>query len=223
MPLVPLFHRPIGRLRVEPLDPDAIPTGARPKTASGKTSRRPHADAKVAQVRHLIEKTELTYGEIARRTGVGRASICRWTRDQAWVRNVFAPRATDTVPRARAGQKLKLRLLAERLRKLAERHVKELEDAADIDPDKLMAALQLLKMARLEAMGRRRRRKYYDAPARTGYQWQSEQDAIRTALKEMHRGGVTIDRAPKEAVELVLDAKRPPDDHPALRPRGRRR
>ena len=217
-----MFRKPIGRLRVEPLEPDAIPTGARPRTANGQASRRPHADAKVAEVRHLIEKTTLTYGEIARRTGVGRASICRWTRDQGWVRDVWAPRATDTLPTARASQKLKLRLLAERLRVLAERHIRELEDAAQVDADRLMQALQLLKMARLEAMGRQRRRKYYDAPARTGLQYMSEQDAIRTAIKEMHRGGVRIDAAPAEAVDLVLDAHRPPDG-PALRGRGRRR
>ncbi len=221
MPLVPLFYHRAGRLRVEPDDPMGIPTGERPRNAKGQASRRPHSDAKVAEVRHLIEKTRLTYGEIAARTGVGRASICRWTRDQAWVRDVFAPRATDTLPTARAGQKLKLRLLAERLRIIAERYVRELEEAPLIDADRLMQALQLLKMARLEAMGRRRRRKYYDAPARTGRQTMSEQDAIRTAIREMHRGGVTIDAAPKAAVDLVLDAKRPPDSA-ALRGRGRR-
>jgi hypothetical protein len=221
MPLVPLFRQTTGRIRVTPDDPQAIPTGARPKTAQGKTSKRPHSDAKVAEVRHYIEKTTLTYGEIARRTGVGRASICRWTRDQGWLRDVFAPRATDTLPTARAGQKLKLRLLTERLRKLAERHVRELEEAPELDPDKLMQALQLLKMARLEAMGRRRRRKTWDQPARTGQQWMDEQDAIRNALKEMHRGGVNIDAAPEEAVEFVIDANLPPAG-PALRGRGRR-
>ncbi|MFA6264928.1 MAG: hypothetical protein WC670_04330 [Pseudolabrys sp.] len=221
MPLVPLFHR-IGRLRVTPDDPEAI-VGARPQGPQGQPSRRPHTDERVAMVRRLIEQTTLTYGQIAARTQVGRASICRWTRDFGWVRPAFAPRATDRIPRPRAGQKLKLRLLAERLRALAERRVRELEEAAAIDPDKLMQALQVLKMARLEAMGRRRRRKSSDAPARTGRQWMSEQDAIRTAIKEMHRGGVTVDLAPDEAVEMVIDAKRPPEDHPALRPRGRRR
>ena len=129
--------------------------------------------------------------------------------------------ATDTLPTARAGQKLKLRLLSERLRKLAERHVLELEQAPQIDADKLMQALQLLKMARLEAMGRRRRRKYPDTPARTGRQWMDEQTAIRTAIKEMHRGGVNVDAAPKEAVELVIDANLPPLGK-AFRGRGRR-
>ena len=51
---------------------------------SPRGSRRPHTDGKVAAVRRLVETTLFTYGEISARTGVGRASICRWTRDGAW-------------------------------------------------------------------------------------------------------------------------------------------
>lgn len=222
MPLVPLFRKTTGRLRVEPDHADAVPVTARARNARGQRSRRPHSDAKVAEVRRLIEKTTLTYDAISAQAGVGKASISRWARDRGWLRPLDAPRATDRMPRHRLSQKLKLRLLAERLRKLAERHIRELEEAPLVDADKLMQALQLLKMARLEAMGRRRRRKYYDTPARTGRQWQSEQDAIRTAIKEMHRGGVNVDAAPEEAVEMVIDANLPPE-HPALRGRGRRR
>jgi hypothetical protein len=214
----PSFWSPVARIGVRP--PREEPDGTAAPRPRG--SRRPHTDAKVAKVRRLIEETPLTYGEIAEKTGVGRASICRWTRDGAWKRPAFAPRATDTVPRERAGQKLKLRRLAERLRELAERHVRELEEAAHVDPEQLVAALELLKMARLEAMGRRRRRRF-DGEPRTGAQWITRQDAIRTALKELHRGGVTVDRAPQEAIDLVIEANMPPeDDHPALRPRGRR-
>jgi hypothetical protein len=43
-------------------------------------------------------------------------------------------------------------------------------------------------------------------------------------LKEMRRGGVDIDRAPQEALDLVIDANTPVEkDHPALRERGKRR
>ena len=183
----------------------------------------PHPDAKVAAVRRLIEETTLAYGEIEAKTGVSRANICRWTRDGGWQRPVFAPRATDTVPRPRAGQHLKLRLLAERLRALAERHVRELEEAAAVDPDKLVQALEVLKMARLQAMGRKRRRRI-DGEPRTGAYWIARDEAIRTALKELQRGGVNVDRAPTEAVDLVTDAVTPPeDDHPALHPRGWKR
>jgi hypothetical protein len=175
-------------------------------------------------VHRLIETTVLTYGEIAKQTGVGRASICRWTRDGGWKRPLFAPRATDTVPSARASQKLKLRKLAERLHALAERAVRELEAQPDVDIDRLMQALQVVKMARLEAMGRRRPRRQIDMPARTGREMMARDDAIRTALKEMRRGGVDVTRIPDDAIALLEAAHTPPErDHPALRPRGARR
>jgi hypothetical protein len=155
-------------------------------------------------------------------TGVGRASICRWTRGQKWRRSAFAPRATDTIPRPRAGQKLKLRLLAERLRVIAERYVNALEEAPDTDLDTLVQALQVLKMARLEAMGRRRRRRAFKDEPRTGAWRLSRDEATRAAIREMRRGGVDTDRAPPEALDLVVEARLPPEDHPALRGRGRR-
>jgi hypothetical protein len=99
---------PLARVRVTPDEPDAI-VARRPRG-----SRRPHADLTVAKVRHLIETTELTYGEIAKRTGVGRASICRWTQDFGWQRTGWAPRATDRMPTARASHRLKARTLFRR-------------------------------------------------------------------------------------------------------------
>src|SRR5438093_217078 len=151
----------IVRLGVRPMadEPGAV-IGPRPRG-----SRRPHADATVAAVRRLIEQTTLTYTEIAARSGVGRASICRWTRDGGWQRPPFAPRATDTVPSARASARLKARTLAARLRALAERYVRELEQTPGVDLDKLGEALELAKMAKLAAMGRRRRR---NTPAASG-------------------------------------------------------
>jgi len=211
------------RLRVTPDEPAEGPPAIVEQRPRG--SRRPHTDMAVAKVRHLIEQTGLTYSEISKKTGVGRASICRWARDGKWLRPAYAPRATDLVPTLRAGRRLRMRKLATRLEALAQRHLRELEEAPEIDPDKLMQAMQLVKMARLEAMGNRRRRPglFSTSQARTGL-WASERDAaIRTALKEMRRGGVDIDRAPQEAVELVIEAYMPVDDHPALRPRGRRR
>ena len=126
------------------------------------------------------------------------------------------------MPTARAGQKLKLRKLAEKLRTLAERMVQELEATPSVDIDALMQALQVLKMARLEAMGRRRRPRWTDVP-RTGADTLSHDEAIRAALKEMRRGGVDLARVPQEALDMVIDAVTPVEDHPALRERGRRR
>jgi hypothetical protein len=211
------------RLRVTPDEPTEDPPAIIEQRPRG--SRRPHTDMAVAKVRHLIEHTDLTYSEIAKKTGVGRASICRWARDGKWLRPAYAPRATDLVPTLRAGRRLRMRKLASRLEALAERYLRELEETPGVDLDKLVQALQVLKMARLEAMGNRRRRPrlFSAGKARTGV-WASEREAaIRTALKEMRRGGVDIDRAPKEALELLIEANVPVEDHPALRPRGRRR
>ncbi len=116
-------------------------------------------------MRDLVEGSVLTYSEIAAKTGVGRASICRWTRDGAWKRPLFAPRATDTVPSARAGARLKARTLSRRLAALAERHIRELEEAPSVDPDQLREALELLKLAKLAARPKQRHRTAIEAAA----------------------------------------------------------
>jgi transcriptional regulator with XRE-family HTH domain len=219
---VPYPDSGLVRLRVTPDEPAEGPPAIIEQRPRG--SRRPHTDMAVAKVRNLIERTDLTYSEISKKTGVGRASICRWAVDGKWQRPAYAPRATDLVPTLRAGRRLRMRKLAERLEALAQRYVRELEEMPNVDPDRLMQALQLVKMTRLEAMGRRRRRPplFSTSEARTGA-WAFERDAaIRTALKEMQRGGVDIDRAPKEAVDMVIEANTPVEDYPELRERGRR-
>lgn len=60
------FAPAVVRLQVQPDKPGAI-VAPRPRG-----SRRPHKDATVAAVRRLIEKTTLTYAEIAAQTGVAR-------------------------------------------------------------------------------------------------------------------------------------------------------
>jgi hypothetical protein len=154
---------------------------------------------------------------------VAKPNITNWVRDGGWQRPPFAPRANDMMPTARAGRRLKLRRLAERLRALAERAVQELEASPRVDVDALMQALQVLKMARLEVIGGYRRRKSLGL-AETGRARLSRDEAIRAALKDLHRGGVDIDRAPREALDLVIDANMPvEEDHPALKERRTRR
>jgi hypothetical protein len=115
-------------------------------------------------------------------------------------------------------------VLREKLQALAERCVTELWNSPTVDLDRLIQAMQVVKMARLEAMGNRRPRRHPDAPPRTGQDWIDRDTAIRAALKEMRRGGVNIDRIPVEAMALLEDAHTPPErDHPALRARGKRR
>jgi hypothetical protein len=218
--ICPHLYPPIVRLGgVTPDDPAEPPpiTHVRPPG-----SRRPHTDKVYAEVRRLIEHTALTYREIQAKTGVDSSTISCWARDGKWVRPLDAPRSSDRMPTYRASRRLKLRKLAGRLEALAERCVRELEQSPSVEVETLMQALQVLKMARLEAQGGYRRRPLFGVP-RTGAWTLSRDEAIRTALKEMRRGGVDTDRAPKEALELVIAARVPEEDHPALRPRGRRR
>jgi hypothetical protein len=208
----------IARLHVKPDEPTEGPPAI-----VGRRKGGPHTDATVEAVRRLIVGTTLSYREIALKTGVAKPNITNWVRDGGWQRPPFAPRANDMMPTARAGRRLKLRRLAERLRALAERMVRELENTPGVDLDKLMQALQVVKMARIEAMGRRGTFRS-PGPGMTGQDWLSREEAIRGALKEIRRGGVDIDRAPQEALDLVIDANLPvEEDHPALRPRGARK
>ena len=204
--MLPRFSSPIARIGVRPDEPGPVPA-PRPRG-----SRRPHTDARVAAVRRLIEQTTLTYGEIAAKTGVGRASICRWTRDAQWQRPPFAPRATDTVPRERAGARLKRRTLAARRDALAERAIRELEQSASVDLDRLGEALELLKMAKLAARPRRRRRPPGDAAP----------ELPTRAIMQLCAGDVDLHRAPRPAVEDFLENREPPREEAGPHRRGRR-
>ncbi|MEA2903179.1 MAG: hypothetical protein QOI12_566 [Alphaproteobacteria bacterium] len=175
---------------------------------------RPHPDATFAAVRRLIEESTLSYGQIRARTGVSHATICRWARDGGWKRPPFAPRATDLMPTPRASAKLRRRTLAARLDALAERHVRELEESACVDPVKLGEALALLSMARLAARRRPRRRPGEIAP----------EEASRP-IGQLCVGGVDLSRAPRAAVEDFLTNREPPpkDARPRKSGRGSRR
>lgn len=198
--------------------PPHIP-GGRPKG-----SKRPHSNGTVAAVRRLIEETTLTHRQIMARTGVTNGTISKWRRDFGWKRPLFAPIASDTLPTLRARHKLKRRMLGNRLHALAERAAHELGNSATVDLDRLVAAIEVMKMARLEYMGTPRLRRRPGKPAHTEREWIDRDTAIRTALKEMRRGGVDTDRIPAEAMTLLEEAHTPPErDHPALRPRGKRR
>ena len=112
---------------------------------------RAHIAATVAEVRHLVETTLMTYAEIAQRTGVLRATIWKWSKTRAWMRPAFAPRWTHTVPVWRAGRARKRRMLGVRLVALAERYVRALEAASAVDVARLREARALLAMAKRAA------------------------------------------------------------------------
>ena len=203
-PLAP--HPPIVRLRVRP-DHDE------PKAVVGRHGpRQPHTDATFAAVRRLIEQTTLNYQQIAACTGVSTGAISYWKRDGGWKRPPFAPRANDTMPTVRASAHLRRRMLAARLDALAERHVRELEESARVDPEKLGEALELLKMARLAARRHPRRRPGDMAP-----------EEARRPIMQLCIGGVDLSRAPRAAVEDFLANREPPPEPVGPRGRGSRR
>jgi hypothetical protein len=56
----------------------------------------------------------------------------------------------------------------------------------------------------------------------TGRQWMDEREAMRRALRELKKGGVNVNKAPDEAIDLYVAAHTPPDDNPAFRESGKR-
>jgi hypothetical protein len=123
------------------------------------------------------------------------------------------------VPTVRAGRKLKLRLFAERLRTLAERYVRELEETPGVDLDKLMQALEVVKMARLAAMGSRRRRRPAEASADS---FKTLDAPARAALMEdLRAAGVRVEHAPPAALEDFIASHAAPRAEPVLRQKGR--
>ncbi len=206
----------------EPLfqGPAPAPTAIAKRGRGGRG--RPYPDSTVARVRHLLETTTLPQMEIARRTGVKQATISVWLRHNRWTRPLGSPLNPAVAALWRVGPALKLTLLTGRLVAIAERMTRELEETPDTDLDKLVQALQAVRMARVTLQGNRRR-KLLIGRARSGAETMKEDEAIRAALREMQRGGVDIDRAPQEALDLVIEANTPAaEDHPALRERGRR-
>src|SRR5947209_4354235 len=126
-----LFDPPLVRLRVEPDQPAHGPPAITEQRPRG--SRRPYTDLVVAKVKHLVEHTDLSYGQIAAKTGVHRGNISAWARDGGWQRPPNAPRAPGLWGRRRASRRWKLRKLGIQLEALANRRVRELEDAPRVD------------------------------------------------------------------------------------------
>jgi len=197
-------------MRRHPADDARAPI---PKGAYGKG--RPYADGAVETVRRLIEETTLTYHQIAARTGASPASISRWMQAGAWKRPLFAPRSMLTVPTPRATASNKHRLLSRRLLALADRTVRELEDAPAIDLDKLGQALELAKMAKLAAMSRTQRRTEAVVSGE-----------LMRPIVELCAVGVDLSRAPRAAVDDFLAHRAEPseeDKPPRSRGRGNAR
>jgi hypothetical protein len=207
---------PIARMPAE-LDggPPPIP-GDRPKGC-----KRLHSKATVAAVRALFEGTALSFKQIAARCGTSHGTVRLWARHGNWRRYPFAPRPSDNMPAARAGRRLQLRVLEDRLAGLAERCVRETWNAPGVDIDRLVQAMAVLKAARRDARAHRRLPRAPDPPPRSGADDIRRDAAIRAALADM-RQGPPIDAVPDAAMALLEEAPVPARE-PPLRRGPRRR
>jgi transcriptional regulator with XRE-family HTH domain len=188
----------LNRLRVTPDEPANPPAAGPPAVAKrGRRGRgRPYPDETVRRVRHLLETTTLSQMEIARRTGVKQATISVWQRHNRWFRPLGAPLNPAIASLWRIGPAMKLSLLTGRLVAIAERMTRELEENPDTDIDKLMQALQAVRMARVTLQGNRRR-KLLIGRARTGFEVM-EEDAGRSAPRSRScTAAASISTAPR--------------------------
>ena len=198
--------------------PTRKPTPDDPCVAPGSRGR-PHSDAKVMQVRRLIETTTDSYGQIAKRTGVPAPTISRWMVHRKWPRPAFAPRSTDTVPRWRASIRLRRRMLADRLLALSERWVRELEAQPGVDFARLREAIELLKLTRLAERRHNPRHRRIEAADPL-----VEPAARERVIADLRANGVDIARTPSEALADFIESCAPgpdPNRDPALKERGR--
>ena len=193
------------------------PTPDDPCLAPGSRGR-PHSDAKVMQVRQLVETMILSYEQIGKRAGLSPSTISNWCTAGKWTRPLFAPRATDTIPRWRARIRLRRRTLAGRLYELAERWVRELEAQPGVDFAKLREALELLKLTKIAA---RPDRHYRPIAAVDPF---AHQAARKRVIADLRANGVDIARTPSEALADFVESCAPgpdPDRDPMLKERGR--
>jgi hypothetical protein len=202
--------------------PDATEDGP-PPVFGGRPRgcKRLHTNVTVAAVRDLIENSVLTYKQIAAKTGVSAGTVGVWARGAGWPRHPCAPVASDKVPTKRAGRRLRLRMLGTQLHQLAERCVRDMWDSPAVDLDRLIEAMQALKMARLEAAKGRRPRRIDDGLTLGRLSQLPADESKRIALAEMRAVGVAIDRVPDEAMALLDDAHAPPEGGPRRGPRKR--
>src|SRR5258708_5602847 len=111
-PLVPIFGPRIRVIDSSATSIERTPAevdGGPPPIPGGRPRgcKRVHTNATVAAVRRMIEDTTLSYKQIGAKTGVSAATVGVWARGGGWKRHPFAPRASDLVPTARAGRRLK--------------------------------------------------------------------------------------------------------------------
>jgi hypothetical protein len=122
-------------------------------------SRLPHDPETIAVVRLLYERTTLRQREIAKEAGVSKTSVHGWALAGGWRRPAGAAKAPLLNTNGLPAPRLKGRMLAKRLRELAEAYLDEMEKDFDVrDAEKCGTVLHFLKEAKLLEQPRKPRR-----------------------------------------------------------------
>jgi hypothetical protein len=172
-----------------PFRPDPIIRISVPEVGGAerrRTRQQVHPPSTVEAVRQLVEGTRLPFKVIGHRTGVNDGTISRWVEKYGWSRPPGAA-PLKARPERRWVRPMIGRALASRLRIQAERLVRDLEAAPQVDPEKLDEALRLLAEAREQQRIRApRRRPPPPAPADSApkaRRKRSRHDRVAAALK----------------------------------------
>ena len=122
-------------------------------------SRLPHDPETIAVVRLLYERTTLRHREIAAQAGVSRTSVHGWALAGGGTRPPGAPKSHQLGLNGLPASRLKGRMLAKRLRDLAEAYLEEMEKDLDTRvAEKCGIVLGFLKEAKLLEQRRKPRR-----------------------------------------------------------------
>jgi hypothetical protein len=143
-----------------PILPFPVPRSpAFDRPAGMRGSRLPHHPETIAVVRLLYERTTLRHREIAEQAGVSRTSVHGWALAGGWTRPPGAPKSHQLGLNGLPAPRLKGRMLAKRLRDLAEAYLEEMEKDFDTrDVEKCAVVLGFLKEAKLLEQRRKPRR-----------------------------------------------------------------
>lgn len=168
--IAPPFRQPgsdgLKLVRLAPTPEELRAEAARQRAEAKPGWGRPYGQRTLEAIRHLVESTQLTFREIAARTGVSPATVTRRAQEHRWTRPLPAAlpgtpaedEPDSTARRRRRGA------MAERLMQEAERYLAASEARTAPNPMALRAALRLARAARVfdeleRPRGKKRKRK----------------------------------------------------------------
>lgn len=172
-------------------------------------SRLPHEPETVAAVRLLYERTTLRHREIAERTGVSKTSVYYWALSGGWNRPPGAPKRPLLGKNGLPGPRLKGRMLAKRLRELAERYLDEMEQDDARSAQDCATVLHFLNEAKLLEQRRRPRRPLAVRARALAERWLDQLEKEPEPIPDVLAWVLEMIRVAREE-EAALHPTRPP-------------